>query len=134
MGFFSQKTAIITGASRGIGREIALSLAKAGANIVIAAKTKQEHQVLEGTILSVAKEVESLGAKALAYQLDVRDEEAINQMAIKVKSYFGSIDILVNNAGAIYLTDTLSTSAKHYDLMNFVNTRATFLCSRAVIP
>lgn len=131
---FSKKTAIITGASRGIGRMIALSLSKKGANVVIAAKTKEKHETLEGSILSVAKEIEDLGGQALPYQLDVRDAESIEQMAIDVKNHFGSIDILINNAGAIYLTDTLTTSAKQYDLMNDINARATFLTSKAVIP
>lgn len=134
MGYFSNKTAIITGGSRGIGREIALKLASEGANVVIAAKTKDQHHSLEGTIMSVAKEVEDAGGKAFPYQIDVRDEKAINDLAKAAFDRFKSIDIVVNNAGAIYLTDTLSTEAKQFDLMHGVNVRATFLVSRACIP
>jgi len=134
MGIFSNKTAVITGASRGIGREIALKLAQGGANIVLAAKTKDPHMFLEGTIMSVAKEVEALGAQALPYQLDVRDADAIPGLISATLERFKTIDILINNAGAIYLTDTLSTEAKQFDLMHAINVRATFLISRACIP
>lgn len=134
MGIFSNKTAIITGASRGIGREIAIKLGKNGANVVLAAKTKEPHRTLQGTIDSVAEEVEAAGGRALPVQIDVRDADAINALALKTIEHFNSIDILINNAGAIYLTDTLSTDAKQYDLMQGVNARATFLMSRACIP
>lgn len=134
MGKFKNKTAIITGGSRGIGREIAVALGKEGANVVLAAKTVEPHQFLEGTIGSVALEVEKAGGKALPLQLDVRDADAIKQVAKKAFDHFKSIDIVINNAGAIYLTDTLSTEAKQFDLMHAVNARATFLMSRAAIP
>lgn len=134
MGIFSNKTAIITGASRGIGRELAIMLASGGAQVVLAAKTKEPHQKLAGTIDSVALEVEKAGGKALPIQLDVRDAEAIVGLVEKTISEFKTIDILINNAGAIYLTDTLATEAKQYDLMQGVNARATFLMSRACIP
>lgn len=134
MGTFRNKTAIITGASRGIGREIAIRLGKEGANVVLAAKTVEPHQSLEGTIGSVAQEVEAVGGKALALKLDVRDAEAINDVVKKAYDHFHGIDILVNNAGAIYLTDTVSTHAKQFDLMHSVNVRATFLMARACVP
>lgn len=134
MGMFTNKTAIITGASRGIGREIALALAKEGANVVLAAKTVEPHKYLEGTIMSVADEVEKAGGHALPLQLDVRDAQAIEEVVAKAHAQFHSIDILINNAGAIYLTDTLTTEAKQYDLMQSVNARATFLMSRACLP
>jgi citronellol/citronellal dehydrogenase len=134
MGIFTNKTAVITGASRGIGREIALKLAQNGANVVLAAKTKDPHNFLDGTIMSVAKEVESLGAQALPYQLDVRDADAISGLVTATIEKFRTIDILINNAGAIYLTDTLSTEAKQFDLMHSVNVRGTFLMSRACAP
>jgi citronellol/citronellal dehydrogenase len=134
MGYFTNKTAVITGASRGIGRAIALKLASEGANVVLAAKTKDPHQSLEGTILTVAKEVEEAGGKALPFQIDVRDDKSITDLAIAAMDHFKSIDILINNAGAIYLTDTLFTDAKKFDLMFGVNVRATFLVSRACIP
>lgn len=134
MGHFSNKTVIITGGSRGIGREIALKLATEGANVVLAAKTKDPHNFLSGTIMSVAEEVEKAGGRALPYQIDVRDASAIDGLITKAVAEFKTIDVLINNAGAIYLTDTLSTEAKQFDLMHGVNVRATFLMSRACAP
>tara|TARA_R110002072_G_scaffold164996_1_gene318139 strand:- start:34525 stop:35349 length:825 start_codon:yes stop_codon:yes gene_type:complete len=127
---FANKTAFITGASRGIGRAIALELAKRGANIVIAAKTKEAHPQLSGTIDSVAKEVEDLGAKALALQVDVRDEALVEQAMKKAFDTFGGIDILINNASAISMTPTTDTQMKRFDLMFDVNVRGTFMCSQ----
>ena len=95
------KTLFITGASRGIGREIALRGARDGANIVIAAKSAEPHPKLPGTIFSVAKEVEAAGGKALALQVDVRDEVAVHEALARANEHFGGIDALVNNAGAI---------------------------------
>ena len=103
------KTIFITGASRGIGREIALKCARDGANIVLAAKTAEPHSKLAGTIHSVAAEVETAGGRALALQLDVRDESAVRAAVDKTVATFGGIDILVNNASAIMLTGTVET-------------------------
>jgi citronellol/citronellal dehydrogenase len=128
------KTLFITGASRGIGREIALRAAKDGANIVIGAKTAEQHATLKGTIHSVAAEVEAAGGKALAIQLDIRDDAAVKEAFAQAAKRFGGIDILVNNASAISLTPTLETPAKRYDLMMGVNARGTFLCSQAAVP
>jgi citronellol/citronellal dehydrogenase len=128
------KTLFITGASRGIGRAIALRAAADGANVVIAAKTSEPHPKLPGTIHSVAKEVEQAGGSALPIQLDVRDEEAIEAAIETSVAQFGGIDVLINNASAIALTGTLETPLKRFDLMQTVNVRATFACSRAAIP
>jgi citronellol/citronellal dehydrogenase len=128
------KTIFITGSTRGIGRAIALKCAKEGANIVVTGKTTEPHEKLEGTIYSVAQEIEALGAKALAIQLDVRSEEQIQQAVNKTVETFGGIDILINNASAISLTDTLNTPMKKFDLMFGVNVRATFACVQACIP
>ena len=130
----SGKTLFITGASRGIGREIGLKAARDGANVVVAAKTSEPHPKLAGTIHTVASEIEAAGGHALAIQLDVRDEAAIAAAVAHAAKTFGGIDILVNNASAISLTPTLATPAKRFDLMNAVNVRATFLCSQACIP
>jgi citronellol/citronellal dehydrogenase len=127
------KTLFITGGSRGIGREIALRAARDGANVVVAAKTSDPHPKLEGTIHSVAAEIEKAGGKALAIQLDVRDDAAIAQAFALTAKTFGGLDILVNNASAISLTPTLATPAKRFDLMLGVNARGTFLCSQAAI-
>jgi citronellol/citronellal dehydrogenase len=124
----------ITGASRGIGREIALRCARDGAKIVIAAKTAEPHPKLEGTIYTVAKEVEEAGGIALPIILDVRDDQQIQNAITTTLNTFGGIDILVNNASAINLTKTLDTPMRRYDLMMTVNVRATFACSQACIP
>ncbi|MCC5015870.1 MULTISPECIES: SDR family oxidoreductase [unclassified Legionella] len=124
----------ITGASRGIGRAIAHRFAREKAWIALAAKTDTPHPQLEGTIHTVAKEVEQLGGRALPLVVDVRDEEQIQHAIAETVEAFGKLDILVNNASAISLSDTLATSMKRYDLMQAVNARATFACSQAAIP
>lgn len=130
----SGKTIFITGASRGIGREIALRCGRDGANVVITGKTVTPHGKLPGTIHTVAREVADAGGQALAIQLDVRDEQAIKQAVDRAAGHFGGIDALVNNASAIGLTPTLETMPKGLDLMWAVNTRATFLACQACIP
>lgn len=127
-------TVFITGASRGIGKAIALKAAKDGANIVIAAKTTQKHPKLLGTIYTAAEEIEAAGGTALPCVVDVRDEQQINSAVEKAVEKFGGIDILVNNASAISLTNTLDTPTKRVDLMMNVNTRGTYLTSKACIP
>ncbi|KAM5184856.1 hydroxysteroid dehydrogenase-like protein 2 [Callospermophilus lateralis] len=127
-------TVFITGASRGIGKAIALKAAKDGANIVIAAKTTQSHPKLSGTIYTAAEEIEAAGGRALPCIVDVRDEQQINDAVEKAVEKFGGIDILVNNASAISLTNTLETPTKRVDLMMSVNTRGTYLTSKACIP
>ncbi|MBI3903477.1 MAG: NAD(P)-dependent oxidoreductase [Nitrosomonadales bacterium] len=128
------KTLFITGATRGIGREIALRCARDGANVVITGKTVEAHPRLPGTIHSVAAEAEQAGGKALAIQLDVRDADAIKAAAEQAAQHFGGIDVLVNNASAISLSNTLDTPTKRLDLIWDVNMRATFLASQACIP
>ncbi|UTH38334.1 NAD(P)-dependent oxidoreductase [Pseudomonas sp. KHPS1] len=128
------KTLFITGASRGIGREIALKAAADGANIVIAAKSAEPHPKLAGTIHSVAAEVEAAGGKALALQLDVRDEQAVVAAMAKAAEHFGGIDVLINNAGAIKLVGVEKLEAKRFDLMYQINTRAVMVCSQAALP
>ncbi|CAK8681437.1 unnamed protein product [Clavelina lepadiformis] len=127
-------TLFVTGGSRGIGKSIALKAARDGANIVIAAKTAEPHPKLPGTIYTAAKEIEDVGGKCLPCIVDVRDEKAVQAAVDEAVRTFGGIDILVNNASAISLTGTLATTMKKYDLMNNVNTRGTFLCSRACLP
>lgn len=131
---FANKTAIITGATRGIGKAIALRLAREGANIVIAAKSVEENPKLGGTIFSAAKEIEDVGGKALAVQCDIRYEDQIQQVVDKAVAQFGGVDILVNNASAISLTTTDLTEAKRFDLMHSINVRGTFLVTKACIP
>ena len=128
------KTLFVTGASRGIGKAIALRAAADGASVVIAAKTAETHPKLPGTIYRTAEQVEAVGGKALPVVLDVRNGEQIAAAVEQAVAYFGGIDILVNNASAISLTDTLSTDLKRFDLMLSVNLRGTFGCSRACLP
>jgi citronellol/citronellal dehydrogenase len=128
------KTIFITGATRGIGREIALRCARDGANIIVTGKTAAPHPRLPGTIHSAAAEIESAGGKALPIQLDVRDADAVEAAAKRAADTFGGIDALINNASAISLTGTLETPAKRFDLMFGVNVRGTFLASQACIP
>lgn len=128
------KTLFITGASRGIGREIALKAAAQGANIVIAAKSAEPHPKLPGTIHTVAAEVEEAGGKALALQLDVRDEGAVKAAMAQAAAHFGGIDAVVNNAGAIRLVGVEQLEPKRYDLMFQINTRAVMVCSQAALP
>lgn len=127
-------TLFITGASRGIGKAIALKAARDGANIVIAAKTADPHPKLPGTIYTAADEVEAAGGKALPCVVDIRDEQQIGAAVQKAVETFGGIDILVNNASAISLTGTLETPMKKVDLMLGINLRGTYLTSKLVIP
>ncbi len=128
------KTVFITGASRGIGREIALRCARDGANIVVTAKTAEPHASLPGTVHSVAAEIEAAGGKTLALQLDVRDDVAVAAAVAQAARTFGGIDILLNNASAIMLGNTAATPMKRFDLMQSVNARGTFACSQACLP
>jgi len=134
MGSLAGKTLFITGASRGIGRAIALRAARDGANVAIIGKTAEPHGRLPGTIHSVAQEVEAAGGKALAVQADIRDGDAVVQAVAATVDRFGGLDILVNNASAISLTGTLETPLKRFDLMMGVNARGTFACAQACVP
>lgn len=131
---FQNKTIIITGASRGIGKAIGLKLAAAGANIVVASKSVEENPKLGGTIFSAAAEMEAAGGRALAVQCDIRFEEQIDHVVQKTIETFGGIDALINNASAINLSTTEQTEPKRFDLMYDINVRGTFMMSRACIP
>lgn len=128
------KIAFITGASRGIGKSIALRIAKDGGNVVIAAKSVEENPKLGGTIFSAAEEIEKAGGKALAVQCDIRYEDQIQNAIDKAVAKFGGIDIVINNASAISLTPTEQTEPKRFDLMHDINVRGTFFVTKACIP
>jgi citronellol/citronellal dehydrogenase len=128
------KTLFITGASRGIGKAIALRAARDGANIVIAAKTDEPNAKLPGTIFSAAKEIEDAGGQALPLKVDIRDEQQVYAAVDATVKRFGGIDICINNASAINLTGTLQTPIRRFDLMMGVNTRGTFLVSQSCLP
>jgi citronellol/citronellal dehydrogenase len=131
---FPGRVAVVTGASRGIGRALALGLARDGWGVVVAAKSITPSEKLPGSIFTVAQEVEALGGQALAVQVDVRDEAQVEAMAARALARFGRIDLLVNNAGALFWKPLLETPAKRFDLVMGVNARAAFLCCRAVLP
>lgn len=128
------KVAIITGASRGIGRECALSLARLGCRIVIAAKTIEPQPTLPGTIYTVAEEVERLGVQALPYQLDLRSAEDCQKCVDATMAAFGRIDILINNASALWWKDIDETPLKKYNLITEINVRGTFAMTQAALP
>ncbi len=128
------KTLFITGASRGIGKAIALRAARDGANIIVAAKTTHAHPKLPGTIHTAAEEMETAGGRALACKVDVRFEDQIQAAVDKGVETFGGIDILVNNASAISLTGTLQTNLKYYDRMFDVNARGSYVCAQLCLP
>jgi citronellol/citronellal dehydrogenase len=127
------KTLFITGASRGIGRAIALKAARDGANIAIAAKTETPHPKLPGTIHSAAAEVVEAGGKALPLVVDIRDEQAVKSALDRTAETFGGIDIVVNNASAIQLTPVVETDMRRFDLMHQINARGTFMVSKYAI-
>ena len=131
---FQNKTVLITGASRGIGKSIALKLAAAGANIVIAAKSIVEDERLGGTIFSAAAEVEAAGGKALAIYCDIREEKIIQEVMEKTEARFGGLDIVINNASAISISSTEKTDPKRFDLMFDINVRGTFMVTKYAYP
>lgn len=128
------KTLFITGASRGIGKAIALRAARDGANVAVVAKTKDPHPKLPGTVFSARDEIVAAGGRALALVADVRSDEQVASAVDETVREFGGIDILVNNASAIHLSRTAETPMKRFDLMQSVNTRGTFLCSQLCLP
>lgn len=130
----SGRTLLITGGSRGIGLAIATRAARDGANIVIAAKTAEQHPKLEGTIYTAAEAIEKAGGKALPLLLDVRDADAVEAAVRAAADHFGGIDICINNASAISLAMSLDIDVKRFDLIQQINMRGTFLVSRACVP
>jgi citronellol/citronellal dehydrogenase len=132
---FEDKIILITGGSRGIGKAIAIRLAKEGANVAIAGKTAEANPKLEGTIYTAAKEIAKEGrGKILPLQADVRFEDQIGSIVEATAKEFGGIDILVNNASAINLSATEQMEPKRFDLINDINIRGTFFMSKACIP
>ncbi len=131
---FEGRTFFISGASRGIGKAIALKLASEGANIIIAAKSVEENPKLGGTIFSAAKEMEAAGGKAFPVACDIRDEAQIAAAVEKGTAQFGGIDGVINNASAISLSNTESTEGKRFDLMFDINVRGTFMVTKHCIP
>jgi citronellol/citronellal dehydrogenase len=135
MGVFDNKTALITGGTRGIGKAIAIRLAAAGANIAIIGKTNEPSAKLEGTIYTAAEEIAAAGnGNVLPLHGDIRFEDKIKETVAETVAHFGQLDILVNNASAINIATTEQVEVKRYDLIQNINVRGTFLMSQACIP
>lgn len=128
------KVVVMSGGSRGIGLAIALRAARDGAKVAIIAKTEEPHPKLEGTIHTAAEEIRATGGEALPIAGDVRDDERVQTAVQHVVDQFGGIDICVNNASAIDLSPVESISMKRYDLMQDINTRGTFVLTKACLP
>jgi citronellol/citronellal dehydrogenase len=134
MATLAGRTLFISGGSRGIGLAIALRAARDGANVALIAKTAEPHPKLEGTVFTAAEEIEAAGGKALPVVGDIRDEGQVNAAVAEAVERFGGIDVCVNNASAINLSGTEQMEMKRYDLMQDINTRGTYVVSKACIP
>lgn len=130
----ANKTAFITGSSRGIGLAIAKRFARAGAKVVIIGKTAEPNDKLPGTIFTAAAEVEAAGGQALPVACDIRSEDAVEAAVAAAVARFGGIDIVINNASALYPRPTVATPMKRWDLMHEVNVRGTFLTTQKCLP
>lgn len=130
----SGKVAIVTGSSRGIGKAIAIGLAKEGAKVVVAARAETENEKLPGTIYKTADEIQASGGSALPIKCDVTDERSVNDMVQKALDEFGRVDIMVNNAGVAFYYPVIETPLKRWELVLRVGLTGAFLCSKAVLP
>jgi NAD(P)-dependent dehydrogenase (short-subunit alcohol dehydrogenase family) len=131
----TDKIAVVTGASRGIGRAVAVELARAGAHVVVTARTSEAKPAeLPGTIEQTAKEAEALGRSALAIPMDVTSEEQVRAMAERTLKEFGGCDILVNNAGISFPAPFHQTPLKRWDVVMNVNLRGPVMCMQAFLP
>ncbi|HEY2029645.1 MAG TPA: SDR family oxidoreductase [Myxococcales bacterium] len=128
------QVAIVTGSSRGVGRAVALALAREGCDVVVAAKTDEQHARLPGTIHETAQAIERLGRRALAVRCNVREFEDVEECVQAAVDRFGHVDIVINNAGAIHWGPLAEWPVGKFDLVNDVNVRGAFLCARAAIP
>jgi citronellol/citronellal dehydrogenase len=129
------RVAIITGASRGVGRFIALELAKEGCHVVVAARSEEESDPkLPGTIFATAEELRALGVRALPVRTDVTDEGSIRSMVDQTLGEFGRIDLMINNAGIVIPGRLWEIPIKRWDLVMNVNVRGAVLCCQAVLP
>jgi citronellol/citronellal dehydrogenase len=120
----------MSGGSRGIG----LAIAKRAARVVLVAKTAEPHPKLPGTVYTAAEEIERAGGEALPIVGDIRDADAVEQAVAQAVERFGGIDVVVNNASAINLSPMRDLEVKRYDLMQTINSRGTFVVTRACLP
>ena len=129
------QVAVVTGASRGIGRAIAVEFARAGADVVVTARTTESApSKLPGTIEETARQVQALGRRALAVPTDVTDETQVDEMARRTLEDLGRVDILVNNAGISFPGPLHQTPLKRWDLVMNVNLRGPVICTQAFLP
>ena len=128
------KVAFITGASRGIGKAVAHKLAGEGWDIIVAAKSTEEHPKLPGTIFTAAEELSQHGTDILPVRCDVTDLESIHTATQAALDHFGRMDAVINNAGALWWENMDNTPMKRYDLINNVNSRGSFAVTQAFIP
>lgn len=129
------KVAIVTGASRGLGKAIALGFAREGAHVIIAARSEvDKDQRLPGTIYKTADEIQTSGGRALPIRCDVTDEQSVNEMVRETVAKLGRVDILVNNSGVAFYYPVLETPLKLWELVLRVNLTGVFLCSKAILP
>jgi citronellol/citronellal dehydrogenase len=131
---FTGKVAFVTGASRGVGKAIALALARNGCDVVVAAKTVAPDPRIPGTIGDTAREIEALGRRALPLPLDIRDDDAVERAVKSALDALGRVDFLVNNAGALFWQSLVDTPLKKFDLVMDVNARGAFSCTHHVLP
>lgn len=123
-----ETTAIVTGAGRGIGRSIALTFAREGADLAIASRTLSELETL-------AEEIREMGRRVLVQAADVSQKDDVRRLVDHTLAEFGRVDVLVNNAGTIIMPgDILGTTVEAWDSMMAINARSVFLCSKAVLP
>ena len=130
----NSKVAIVTGSSRGIGKAIVLEMARAGADVVVAARTEVEGKKLPGTIHQTANEIRALDRQVLAIKTDLTQEKDVENLVSQTLSHFGHIDILVNNAGVSTRGTLLEIPLRHYDLLWSVSVRGAIMCIKAVLP
>ena len=131
---FTDRTMVVSGASRGIGLAIAVVAARRGANVVLLAKTAEPHPKLPGTVHTAVADIEAAGGKGVAVVGDVRNEEDVQRAVDTAVERFGGVDICVNNASAIATEPTEKLAAKKFDLMMDINVRGTFLLTKACLP
>ena len=128
------RTIFMSGGSRGIGLAIALRAARDGARVALMAKTAEPHPKLPGTVFTAAEEIEAAGGEALPIVGDIRDAEAVEAAVARSVARFGGIDVVVNNASAINLAPMRDLEVKRFDLMQTINSRGTFVVTRACLP
>ncbi|KAH6620387.1 hypothetical protein C7974DRAFT_232507 [Boeremia exigua] len=139
-----KQVALVVGASRGIGRQIAIDLAKAGYAVVVAAKSTSDASAVSpfppdpnspaSTINTVAREINEAGGTATAFPVDTRDATSVNKLVADTVARYGHIDVLVYNSGAIWWSSVAKTPFKRFQLMQQVNIEGLYAAVQAVLP